>query len=47
MKQIKIANLIIELQKLQQEGKKNVQIKGTLLCEEAGNLIIISTEKQF
>lgn len=46
MKQIEISQLIVELQNLQTAGKKNIQIKGTLMCGEAGNLILASTEKQ-
>ena len=46
MKQVEINQLIVELQNMQKAGKKNVQIKGTLMCGEAGNLIIASTEKQ-
>ena len=46
MKKISIENLIWELKKLQKAGKNNIEVKGTLMCEENGNSIIVSTEKQ-
>jgi hypothetical protein len=41
-----IETLIALLEGLKKKGKKNVQIIGTLMCQEDGNTIIASTEKQ-
>lgn len=45
-KTIDLADLIIDLQDLRDKGVQNVQIKGTLFCEEDGNSIIVSSEPQ-
>lgn len=41
-----IETLIALLEGLKKKGKKNVQIIGTLMCQEDGNNVIASTEKQ-
>ena len=46
MKEINIETLIANLQKLAEKGKTKVEIKGTLMCQQDGNSIIVSTEKQ-
>lgn len=46
MKDASIKQLIETLQELQAKGKATVQIKGTLMCAEDGNRIILTTEKQ-
>ena len=41
-----IEYLISLLEEQVKKGFTNVQIKGTLMCEENGNLIILTTENQ-
>ena len=46
-KEIKIEELIKVLEEQVKKGVTSVSIKGTLMSEQDGNLIIVSTEKQF
>jgi hypothetical protein len=46
MKKIKIDELIKLLEQQVKKGVTEVQIRGTLMSEQDGNLIIVSTEKQ-
>lgn len=45
-KEININELIKVLEDQVKKGVTKVQIKGTLMSEQDGNLIILSTEKQ-
>ena len=45
-KEMEIDALIAVLQKLKAKQCVNVQLVGTLLCKEAGNYVILSTDKQ-
>jgi len=45
-KKVDLADLIIDLQDLRDKGIQNVEIKGTLLCEEDGNSVIVTSEPQ-
>lgn len=47
MEQIKIADLIEQLNILLQNGNTNVQYEGTLMCQSEDNYIILTTEKQW
>lgn len=46
MKEISIQQLIKNLEELAKQGCTKVEVKGTLMCVENGNTIIISSEKQ-
>jgi hypothetical protein len=46
MKEISIKKLIKYLKEEKKNGGKTIQFKGTLLCPENGNSIVITTEKQ-
>ena len=45
-KEINIDELIKVLEEQVKKGVTKVQLKGTLMSEQDGNLIILSTEKQ-
>lgn len=45
--ELSISELITILQELQAKGHHNVQLLGTLLCQEDGNTVITSTSNQF
>ena len=47
MKEIKISELIEQLQALKDAGNTSVQINGTLMCERDGNTIIATTKPQW
>ena len=44
--EVKIEDLIKVLEEQVSKGVTKVQLNGTLMSEEDGNLIILSTEKQ-
>ena len=46
MKKISIEQLIEYLKQELENGGKTIEYKGTLVCIENGNSIIITTEKQ-
>jgi len=46
MKEVKIEDLIKVLEEQVKKGVTKLQIKGTLVSPQDGNLIILSTEKQ-
>lgn len=45
-KEVNIDELIKVLEEQVQKGVTTVQIKGTLMSEQDGNLIILTTDKQ-
>lgn len=46
MKEIAVNDLINLLMEAKARGAKTVVVKGTILAPGAGNLVVISTEKQ-
>jgi hypothetical protein len=45
-RKIPVNDLINLLMEAKAKGAKTVEIRGTIIAPEAGNLIVISTEKQ-